>query len=547
MPEAKAIQAYLVSLTDGRTTNRVISGQFGAYGDGENAQTSQQALQEIFDQSGKWVGLTGMDYHTWDLYHEHNYNEPNQFLINQWRLGSLVTISWHSPNPWTGREADDWDAGNWQPYNVRELITPGTTVNQRWMALLDDVAGGLQQLKQAGVVVIWRPFHEMNGGWFWWHQQTQANFTALWRHMFDYFTTTKGLNNLLWAYSPNWVYDQWTEPATYFYPGANYVDIVSLDKYMSRGEDPLALNQYKDYDDLVATGKPVGLLEFGPSPPDGSGWQDPKYDYSKLIRDIKARYPKIVLFQAWEWIWRIGAHANASGLLNDPWVITRDELPKWSGGTGTPMPTAVPPTSTPIPPTATRTSTRTPTNVPTNAPTNVPTNTRTNTAIPPTPTNTRTNTAVPPTNTRTNTPLPTAVSTTAVPPTATNTATSAPTNAPTNTTAPTNAPTNTGTNTAVPPTASRTNTPLPTAVSTTAVPPTATRTRTQTPTVRPTRTRRPTNTPIPPTARRQARGLCTAPSTLVVRNWSSMVRHGRRGLHQTSLSTASFTIPKVAH
>jgi mannan endo-1,4-beta-mannosidase len=343
--ETKAVLAYLYQLSDpGRTTNRVISGQFGAYGEGQNPQTATETLQEIYDQTGKWVGLTGMDYHTWDLYHKNDFSEPNQFLIDQWRQGTLITLSWHAPNPWTRGESTEWDAGKGQPRNVRELMTPNTKANKEWLLLLDDVAAGLDQLQQAGVVVIWRPFHEMNGGWFWWHQQTKADFVALWQHMFDYFTTTKKLNNLLWAYSPNTNNNQWNRRTNFYYPGAAYVDIVGLDKYMERTEDPLALNKWREYDDLVALGKPMGLLEFGPSPPNGSGWKDPKYDYTKLIRDIKARYPKIVMFQAWEWIWRLGAHDKVSDLLNDPWVVTRDELPVWKNTQGDIL--AVPGTAT---------------------------------------------------------------------------------------------------------------------------------------------------------------------------------------------------------
>ena len=71
------------------------------------------------------------------------------------------------------------------------------------MQELDQLAAGLEELKEAGVVVIWRPFHEMNGDWFWWGAKPPAEFVKVWRHMFDYFTNTKQLDNLLWAYGPN--------------------------------------------------------------------------------------------------------------------------------------------------------------------------------------------------------------------------------------------------------------------------------------------------------------------------------------------------------
>lgn len=328
LPTAKSILSYLSALPN-QASKRLIVGQFGAYGEGEDAATANTALQRIYDQSGKWAGLTGMDYHTWDKAHLHNFTEPNQYLIDKWNKGMLVTVSWHAPNPWTGKEADDAFQSNGQSYPIRDLITPGKAVQVKWLAMLDDVASGLSQLQQAGVVVIWRPLHEMNGAWFWWGQQPQADYIAVWQQMFNYFTINKGLNNLLWAYSPNHTYDQWTARTNYYYPGSNYVDIVGMDKYRDRTEDPLSLNDFGSYDDLVATGKPVALLEYGPSPADGSGWQDPAYDWTHLVRDIRTRYPKIVFFQAWEYIWQIGYGANVSSMMNDPWVVTLSDLPGW--------------------------------------------------------------------------------------------------------------------------------------------------------------------------------------------------------------------------
>ena|GEM_PF-1238425 len=326
-----ALLRYFYSLPD-RTDNKVISGQFGAYGEGTSRATAQEQLDKIHDQTGQWPALTGMDYAQWDRSQKHDFSEPNGFLIDQWNAGSLVNISWHSPNPWTGGDSNDWSNPNTEdPYDTRdviELVNPGP-VHDQWMLMLDDIASGLQQLEDAGVIVIWRPLHEMNGGWAWWHRQNPASYIALWQHMFSYFTYDKGLNNLLWAYSPNANGNEFDPSMNYYYPGADYVDLVGLDKYMNIGEDPLQINNWHEYDDLVAMGKPVSLFEFGPLPASGEGWNSFDYDYANLIRDIKAYYPRIVLFQSWEYVWQMGEHANAAGLMNDPWVVTRDELPNF--------------------------------------------------------------------------------------------------------------------------------------------------------------------------------------------------------------------------
>ena len=81
--------------------------------------------------------------------------------------------------------------------NLVKLITPGTATNRAWMAELDKVADGLAELRDAGVVVLWRPFHEMTFiETFWWdsgaHPGDPEPFINMWRYLFDYFTYTNG-------------------------------------------------------------------------------------------------------------------------------------------------------------------------------------------------------------------------------------------------------------------------------------------------------------------------------------------------------------------
>lgn len=335
---ARAILNYAYGLTN-RSDNRVISGQFGSYGDGTTYATAQQQLQAVYDKSGHWPALTGMDCAT-----PAGMNEVVRFLTDKWNEGYLVTLSCHFRNPWTGGSSTDW--GNpatsdpWDRRSVRELTIPGSGGYNNWIAILDNLAAHLQTLEDRGVVVIWRPLHELNGTWFWWGGQSPADFTALWRHMFDYFTRVKGLDNLLWVYSPNSGIE-----AVANYPGGDVVDMVGLDEYSNLNENPLQINSAGEYDALVATGKPVGLFEFGPIPATGAGWDSTNYNWGNLIRDIKERYPRIFVVQAWEYVWQMGyaRYQGQNTFMNDPWVITRPDLPQWSTLSGTA--TTVPPTN----------------------------------------------------------------------------------------------------------------------------------------------------------------------------------------------------------
>jgi hypothetical protein len=191
------------------------------------------------------------------------------------------------------------------------------------MAELDKIAAGLAELRDAGVVVLWRPFHEMTfNRTFWWdigaHPGNPEPFKDMWRHMFDYFTYEKGLNNLLWVYSAG--NNESENPVLEtLYPGDEYVDIVGIDIY----NDTVYIGG-SAYQKLLGLDKPFALTEFGPGVRDGS------FDNVRLINTIKQRYPQTSYFLLWH-SWTdneiaIVDNQNAIALLNDPWVITRDEV-----------------------------------------------------------------------------------------------------------------------------------------------------------------------------------------------------------------------------
>jgi mannan endo-1,4-beta-mannosidase len=346
---ARAILNYAYGLTS-RTDNRVISGQFGSYGDGTTYNTALQQMQAVYNLTGQWPAITGMDCAT-----PAGLGEVVRYLTDMWNAGNLVTMSCHFRNPWTGGSSTDWanrdTADQWDRRSVLALTTPGSSAYTNWIGMLDNIAANLQILEDRGVVVMWRPLHELNGTWFWWGGQSPADFTALWRHMFDYFTRVKGLDNLLWVYSPNTGMN-----ATANYPGNDVVDMVGLDEYSGVTENPLQINSAGEYDQLVATGKPIGLFEFGPIPATGAGWDTTTYNWGNLIRDIKASYPRIFLVQAWEYVWQMGysRYQGQSTFMNDSWVITRGDLPRWSS-----VPTTAPVTATTLAPTTVRTNTPT--------------------------------------------------------------------------------------------------------------------------------------------------------------------------------------------
>lgn len=307
--DARGILAYLAQLPE-RADKRVIAGQH--IGNALHPEAGyKEHIGDLQASTGKWLGLIGVDYGFTD-----GYEAANRVVTEHWKAGGLVTISCHAANPFTGGSA--WDN---PPHDLNELIEPGTKAHENWMAQLDRLATAFAALQETGVVILWRPFHEMNGAWFWWGQtkagtRRKEEFTNLWKHMFAYFTATKRLNNLLWVYSASSGAHSKT-PVDFFYPGEEYCDIVGLDNY----SDDMEWNGYAE---LARLGKPFAATEIGPA----KKTRDGSFNYSILMDRIARSYPRTTYFMAWARECSLVHNRGAAELLSHPWVITRESL-KW--------------------------------------------------------------------------------------------------------------------------------------------------------------------------------------------------------------------------
>jgi mannan endo-1,4-beta-mannosidase len=308
---------------------RVVSGQHICCGWDLPAAYATY-ITALYNETGKYPALLGADlaYGNWSA------EGQNSTLIDYWDNGGLIMLSWHAYNPWTGNGLE-WTGGTANDTSMNggdfsDLYTSGDAYDM-WHADMEKKADWLDELQDAGVVVLWRPFHEMNGGWFWWGQRDQTKFINNWIEMFDYFTYERELNNLLWVYAPNSDQDDIYTTAEYYYPGAGYVDIVGLDYYLTGSYD---IDEIGDcgWPELKVFGKPMALTEFGPT-----GWytgcgppQHPPaidcYEYDQLIIKAKTFCPEICFFQVWEGNYAMINQAKAQELLDDSWTITRDEV-----------------------------------------------------------------------------------------------------------------------------------------------------------------------------------------------------------------------------
>ncbi|MEV0120461.1 glycosyl hydrolase [Streptomyces sp. NPDC050703] len=260
MPEAQAFPAsdkqqvlnYLRSLTGSHT----VSGQHNK----EPASAPGQYTQQVKDVTGQYPGLWGGDL-MFDAADVANRQRVIDQAKTEWRNGSLVTLTWHVCPPTTGSSCP-FEGGvksRITDAQFTQTVTEGTALNSAWKRRLDEAVPYLQQLRSAGVPVLFRPLHEMNESWNWWGSRPGANGSRKLYQITRDHLVSKGLDNLIWVWN---VQDNPAGGWADYYPGDHYVDVASLDVWYKNHPSSA------DYARLraIAGSKPMALAEMGKVP-----------------------------------------------------------------------------------------------------------------------------------------------------------------------------------------------------------------------------------------------------------------------------------------
>ncbi len=289
-PETRNLYAHLQRLTQ----KGIMLGHQDdlAYGVGWKYVAGRSDVKSV---CGQYPAVMG-----WDLGHietgktENLDSVPFQKMREYIRFahskGCINTLSWHLNNPHNGKSA-------WDETTTIKYILPGGESHEtfkQWLVIVADFLKSLKTAKGTAIPVIFRPFHEHTGSWFWWgkKESTPEEFIALWRFT-ETFLQQQGVHNVLYAYSAAEFSSK--EDFLERYPGDPYIDIIGFDTYhrdAPEGNAKFIADTRRMLTDLVSVGKEhhkvAALTETGlESIPEADWWTNLLYP---LVKDYPLSY-----------------------------------------------------------------------------------------------------------------------------------------------------------------------------------------------------------------------------------------------------------------
>lgn len=205
------------------------------------AESADGLLSDVKAATGEHPAVFG-----WDFGHdgygsapgsptpEENFQHTISLVKAADKIGGIQTFSAHMDNFVTGGAFDDTDGG------VVARIMPGGDKNQAFTDYLDRVARiAKAAVDESGapIPIVFRPFHENAGSWFWWGaaHASSSQYIELFRYTVEYLRDTKDVHNFLYSYSPGGGFSGTSDVFMRTYPGDDFVDVLGYDNYDGSG------------------------------------------------------------------------------------------------------------------------------------------------------------------------------------------------------------------------------------------------------------------------------------------------------------------------
>lgn len=290
IPAAVRLYEYICSL-QGKAclTGQMESGWCGTF---------EHEINFILSRTGRMPAIRGLDFINND------FQGCVRRAIDWHARGGIVTICWHTGPDFSSsyRESQQNDL-DWE-----KAFTPGTQENHDLIANMDRAVPYLQQLQRMNIPVLWRPFHEFDGKWFWWGRGGEEGFIKLWRMMYDRYTNLHGLNNLIWVLG----YSDAPGDLAPWYPGDDVVDILGGDSYKGGAQGEL----YRKCAAIAPEGMPICYHENGEIP---------------SRAQMEEENAPWVWFMTWHTKWitsdEFNTHEKLREVFRDPYFVNLNAVP----------------------------------------------------------------------------------------------------------------------------------------------------------------------------------------------------------------------------
>ena len=285
---------------------------------GQHTQTmAQEELSHIEKVTGKLPALVGFEllsyspninYFDTDDECMKEVTENYGTLKKAWEWAEkkgLITFTWHWFSPLGGRSkaffTDNTD------FDAAKAVIDGTAENIALISDMDMMAGLLRPFCDKHIPILWRPFHEGDGNWFWWGAKGAEPLKKLWKIMYDRFTNIHKLNNLIWV---------WNAPTPECYPGDDTVDIISRDMYPPEHEHTSQSEMYYDLMKITKQNKITLIGETGTLPS------------AKAIAEERVGWAS---YMTWSQVFCLTEKFNTNDALKEmyssPYSVIKDKLP----------------------------------------------------------------------------------------------------------------------------------------------------------------------------------------------------------------------------
>jgi len=310
--QAQALFDYLISMQG----KGILSGQQIYGGNTEDIKT-------IVAETGKYPAVLGVDLIDYSPSRVKRGTNGGMLLtsaIDYWDAGGIITCCWHwnAPDNLVDKDEPDkqWYAGfrtQATTFDFKNgIFNPESKEYKQMVSDIDAIAKPLKVLKRSDIPVLWRPIHEASGGWFWWGAAGKEAYIELYKLIYDRLVNVHKLDNLIWVWNGQ-------DPA--WYPGDEYVDVISYDYYPGQHKHDDAAVYLEKIKAATYENKLCALSENGALP-----------NVTKLAEE----HSPWSWFCTWngEFTVEKGAYSEkytSKDLLKkfyqEPYLITRDELP----------------------------------------------------------------------------------------------------------------------------------------------------------------------------------------------------------------------------